>query len=552
MLQHIKRTTLYILLIFIILTCICPYAASSQNYYPTQSWQTSTPETQGISSESLLEMLRQIKLNEYNIQSITIVRNGYLVLDAYLYPFKNGQKHELHSITKSVMSALIGIAIDKGYLKNVNQTILDLFPDRKFALLDARKKLVTLQDLLIMGSGFDCDDASANNWAGTIAMKKSNDWTQYTLNLPMADTPGKSFHYCNGVSHLLSAIIQGSSGMTTLAFAKKYLFDPLGITDIEWEVSPEGTNNGYAGLRMHPRDMAKVGLLYLNRGKWDNEQIISSQWIEASTRPYLNGRWAGEDYGYQWWVNPAGFYSAIGMFGQAIYVVPDEDLIAVFTGDISNDDIYVSGTLLKEHIISAVRSSEPLPPDTETKAKLDNLVAELAREPEQGLVWISQNQGVARGGTFERTATPGFEFAYPPASKKAETRAPDQIMRMQTASGNFITASLIDIPRNWKRFFTRLKLEDFGPKGYASWLEKYGSDINVISNQEIMLKFSNRAFRTDIKWMFNKRIPMTTVLIASYQGDKCVYICIHQSQKLENVDTIIDSFTFYETVSKKQ
>jgi CubicO group peptidase (beta-lactamase class C family) len=497
-------------------------------------------------------MLRQIKQNEYNIQSITIVRNGYLVLDAYLYPYKDGQKHELHSITKSVMSALIGIGIDKGYLRNVNQTISDLFPDRKFALLDARKRAVTLQDLLIMGSGFDCNDASANNWAGTIAMKKSNDWTQYTLNLPMADTPGKSFHYCNGVSHLLSAIIQESSGMTTLAFAKKYLFHPLGITDIEWEVSPEGINNGYAGLRMQPRDMAKVGLLYLNRGKWENAQIISSQWIEASTRPYFNGRWAGEDYGYQWWVNPAGFYSAIGMYGQAIYVVPDNNLIAVFTGDSANDDMYVSGTLLKEHIVPAVRSSEPLPPDTETKAQLDNLVAELARQPEQGLVWISQDQGVARGGKFERTATPGFEFAYPPGSKKAETRAPDQIMRMQTASGNFLTASLIDIPRNWKRFFTRLKLEDFGPKGYTSWLEKYGSDINVISNQEIMLKSGSRAFRTDIKWMFNKRMPMTTVLIASYQGDKCIYICIHQSQKLENVDTIIDSFTFYETVSQKQ
>ncbi len=541
---NIRSTALYILSILIILTCFCSYAASSQDYYATQSWQTSTPEAQGILSESLLEMLRQIQLNEYNIQSITIVRNGYLVLDAYLYPFKDGQKHDLHSITKSVISALIGIAIDKGYLKNVNQTISELFPNKKFALLDARKKLMTLQDLLIMGSGFDCNDASENNWAGTIAMKKSADWTQYTLNLPMADTPGKSFHYCNGVSHLLSAIIQESSGMTTLAFAKKYLFDPLGIADIEWEVSPEGINNGYAGLRMHPRDVAKIGLLYLNRGKWENERIISAQWIEASTQPYLDGRWAGEDYGYQWWVNPAGFYSAIGMFGQALYVVPDKNLIAVFTGDIGGADMYISGNLLKEHIVPAMKSSEALPSNPGTKVQLDNLVAELALEPEQGLTWISQEAGVARNGIFKRTASPGFKFAYPPGSQKTKTRAQDQIMRMQTPAGNFLTASLIDIPRSWKRFFMRLKLEDFGPKAYASWLKSYGSDVNVISNREITLQCSNRAYRTDIKWVFNKRRPMTTVLIASYQENKCIYISIHQSQRPEDVESIIQSFTF--------
>ena len=549
--SNIRHTALYILTTIIILTCFCPYAASTPDYYPTQGWQTSTPEAQGIPSGSLLDLLKSIKQNGYNIQSITIVRNGYLVLDAYLFPFEDGQKHDLHSITKSVMSALIGIAIDRGYLKNENQKLTELFPGKKIENLDALKESVTLKDLLIMGSGFDCNDATENNWAGTIAMKKSDDWTQYTLNLPMAQPPGKHFHYCNGVSHLLSAIIQESTGMTARAFAKKYLFDPLGITDIEWEVSPEGLSNGYAGLRMHPRDMAKVGLLYLNRGKWENEQIISARWIEASTQPYLDGRWAGEDYGYHWWVNPAGFYSAIGMYGQAIYVVPDKNLIAVFTAENTGNDMYISGTLLKEHIVPAMRSTAPLPPDTETKVQLDNLTADLAAQPEQGLTWISQEEGVARGGIFKRTATPGFKFAYPPGSKKAETRARDQIMRMQTASGNFLTASLIDIPRNWKNLFMRLKLEDFGPKGYTSWLEKYGSDINVISNKEITLKCGNRAFRTDIKWVFNKRVPMTTVLLTSYQGDKCVYICIHQSQKTENVDTIIDSLTFYEKLSQK-
>jgi CubicO group peptidase (beta-lactamase class C family) len=545
----IKDFVLLILIIFIALTCFCPYVTSSQDYYPTQSWQTSTPEAQGIPSELLLEMLQHIKLNEYNLQSVSIVRNGYLVLDAYLHPFQDGQKHQLHSITKSVVSALIGIAIDKGYLKNVNQKIAELFPHKKIAHLDAQKRSVTLQDLLIMGSGFDCRDASENYWAGTIAMKKSNNWTQYTLNLPMAQPPGEYFHYCNGVSHLLSAIIQESTGMMTMAFARKHLFDPLGIKDIGWEVSPEGTNNGYAGLQLKPRDMAKIGLLYLNGGKWENKQIISTQWIEASTRPYLDGKWAGEDYGYQWWVNPAGFFSAIGMYGQAIYVVPEKNLVVVFTGDIRDKDMYISGTLLKEHIVPAMRSTESLPPNPDTKSQLDNLVAELAAAPEQGLIWVSQEEGVARDGIFKRTASPGLKFAYPPGSKKAETRAQDQIMRMQTAAGNFLTASLIDIPRNWKRFFMRLKLEEFGPVAYTSWLGKYGSDINVLSNTKLTMKCGTPAYRTDIKWLFNRRVPMTTMLLSSYRGDQCIYICVHQSNRPENVDTIIDSFTFYEKLS---
>jgi CubicO group peptidase (beta-lactamase class C family) len=140
-------------------------------------------------------MMTAIKKKGYTIQNVSIIRNGYLVLDAYIYPFKDGQKHGTYSVTKSVISALIGIAIDKGYIKNVNQTITELFPNKKIANLDELKRSLTLKDLLIMASGFDCNDASANRWAGTIAMTKSSDWTQYTLNLPMAQTPGEYFHY---------------------------------------------------------------------------------------------------------------------------------------------------------------------------------------------------------------------------------------------------------------------------------------------------------------------------------------------------------------------
>jgi CubicO group peptidase (beta-lactamase class C family) len=216
LLQNKKYMALYFLAIFTISAFFYSYATASVNYYPTNGWQISAPEEQGMHSKILLTMMEEIKNNGYNIQSVSIVRNGYLVLDSCLYPFKNDQKHEMYSATKSVTSALIGLAIDKGYIKDVHQTITQLFPNKKISNLDDLKRSLTLKDLLMMASGLDCNDGSANKWAGTKAMRKSNDWTQYMLNLPMAQPPGEHFHYCNGASHLLSAIIHESTGMQTL------------------------------------------------------------------------------------------------------------------------------------------------------------------------------------------------------------------------------------------------------------------------------------------------------------------------------------------------
>ena len=129
----------------------------------------------------------------------------------------------------------------------------------------AARETITLKDLLMMASGLNCNDGWEKNWAGVFEMMKSNDWVQYTLDLPMEKTPGEWFDYCNGVSHLLSAAISESTGMKTIEFAKKYLFDPLGIVDIQWNTDPGGTNIGFSKMWLQPKDMAKFGLLYLNK-----------------------------------------------------------------------------------------------------------------------------------------------------------------------------------------------------------------------------------------------------------------------------------------------
>ena len=145
LLQNRKYFALYLLSIFISLAFFYSYVSASVSYYPTNGWQISTPEAQGMHSKPIFEMMAAIKEKGYLIQNVSIVRNGYLVLDAYIYPFKDGQKHETYSVTKSVTAALIGIAIDKGYLRDVNQTITELFPNKNISNLD---KLVKSQKII--------------------------------------------------------------------------------------------------------------------------------------------------------------------------------------------------------------------------------------------------------------------------------------------------------------------------------------------------------------------------------------------------------------------
>jgi CubicO group peptidase (beta-lactamase class C family) len=163
---------------------------------------------------------------------------------------------------------------------------VDFFPNRKIQNLDDKKKSMTLKDVLTMTSGLGCNDGWEKNWAGAFEMMKSDDWTEYALNLPMEYSPGERFEYCNCNSHILSAIIKESTGMNTIDFANKYLFEPLGIENPKWDTSPEGLVIGYAGLWLEPKEMAKIGLLYLNNGKWENKQIIPPNWISDSTKPY--------------------------------------------------------------------------------------------------------------------------------------------------------------------------------------------------------------------------------------------------------------------------
>ena len=331
--------------------------------------------------------------------------------------------------------------------------------------MDDRKKSITLKNLLMMASGLKCKDSYRYRWVGLFEMRNSNDWAQYVLDLPMAEPPGERFEYCNGVSYLLSAIIQKTTNMRTLEFAKKNLFEPLGITDVRWQTSPQGIDIGWGRMWLTPHDMAKIGWLYLNKGRWGNKQIVPTMWVEASTRIHIDATVLKifqisevfDHYGYQWWVDFDGYYAAVGYKGQYIFVVPEKNMVAVFTGDLPGKGALIAKNLLDSYIVPAAVSPKPLPFNPGEKERLDDLQASIPTVPAKGFIWTLEKEGVAKGGVFKRTASPGFKFEYPLGSRKAAIEDPRQVMRMQTPGDVFFSTSVIYIPEG-------MKLEDFGPE----------------------------------------------------------------------------------------
>ncbi|MHA2353026.1 MAG: serine hydrolase, partial [Candidatus Thorarchaeota archaeon] len=265
-----------------------------------------------------------------------------------------------YSVTKSVVSSLIGIAIDQGFIDNTSQLLLDFFPDRTIGNMSTWKEEITLEDVLRMRTGFEWDEDNYEEYNDFFAMTDSDDWVQYVLDRPMAYEPGSTFYYNSGNSHLLAAIINETTGMTPLAYADQHLFGHLGITNRQWLPDPQGINFGGSNLALKPRDMAKFGLLFLNNGIWDTQQVVSSDWVNRSSHgpatPY-----GGTSYGYQWWINDyQNWYSARGYNGQLIYVIPEQDAVVVFSSDNTGEWQYNSWV---SQVINAITNNYPEPTD---------------------------------------------------------------------------------------------------------------------------------------------------------------------------------------------
>jgi CubicO group peptidase (beta-lactamase class C family) len=345
------------------------------DYWPTQGWLTSTPEEQGLDSAKLAEGLRQIQQKNIPIHSMLIIRNGRVVLDATFYPYDGKSLHSVASVTKSLTSTLIGIAIDQGKLR-LTDKLVSFFPDTAIANLDERKNDITIRDLVSMSSGLDC--IYEPNEPTVYAMETSPNWVQFGLDLPMAYDPGTHWVYCGVGFHLLSAILEKATGMTALEYARQNLFEPLGIKDVIWPTDPQGVNMGAGNTRLLPADMAKIGFLYLHGGVWDGKQIISRSWVDDSIKEHFSVP-GGDRYGYGWWssVDDTGMsFFAQGSGGQRIVVNPGYNSIVITTGGgFTYDDI-------NPYILAAfLDPKNPLPANPMGVAELQRVVSILTLPP---------------------------------------------------------------------------------------------------------------------------------------------------------------------------
>lgn len=343
-------------------------------YWPTQGWRSSPPEQQGIDSVKLAEALDYIRRHDINIHSLLIVRNGYVVLDAYFYPYDENDVHDLASVTKSVTSTLIGIAIDQGRIKSVGQHAPELFPQRNIANMDERKERITLESLLTMTSGLKCQ--FEENELTLRQMMGSNDWVQFMLDLPVINEPGSKFVYCSGGMHLLSGIISQTMGVSALDFARRELFQPLGVKDVVWPADPNGVTHGWGDLHLRPHDAAKIGYLWLNNGRWAERRIIPAEWMQDAIKVHSRAPWGGQ-YGYGIWVDPTrGLYEGNGRGGQRISVVPSKNLVVVFTGG-----GFEPGDIGK-FILAALKSDQPLPENRAGALRLAEAIRTASKPPE--------------------------------------------------------------------------------------------------------------------------------------------------------------------------
>jgi CubicO group peptidase (beta-lactamase class C family) len=311
-------------------------------YWPTKEWQVTDPEKQDMDVSALNRITSYVQDSKLDVDSVIVVRRGYIVYEKYFRPpWDKGKVHNIYSCTKSVMGSLVGIAVQQGKIKSLDDKMVDYFPNRTIQNLDERKRSITLLNLMTMKGGFDWAELKypysdpRNPW---IQALRSDDTIQFVLDKPMATQPGTVWAYNGGYSQIFSAIVTDKTGMNTLEFAKKYLFNPLGITEFTWRRDRQGIYDAGGGLLLTPRDMAKYGYLILNKGVWEGKQIIPADYVAETVKTQTTFN-ANSGYGYEsWWTIPLdGYYYAAGIRGQRIYVMEKQDMVVVTTANLPED-----------------------------------------------------------------------------------------------------------------------------------------------------------------------------------------------------------------------
>ena len=335
-------------------------------YWPTEAWRQCAPEEVGMNPKKLKELNEEVRLLmdlHVKIHSVVIVKDGYIVAEQY-YSDEYGTEtiHPIASCTKSLTSALFGIASGKGLVNIEEDRMVDFFPEYVIENISGGKESITLEHLLTMSPGLEWYEIeySYSDERNTYRQWIDNGGgVQFVLNRPMVASPGEEYSYNTGASHVLSAVLQKVTGIRADSFAMEHLFQPLGIGEVYWPADNRNVSYGGSAVKMTPRDMARFGYLYLKGGNWDGIQIMPEEWVEKSQQKHIKRKYI-EDYyyGYLWWVSDHNTYSAVGYAGQWITIIPEHDLVIIFTNDFEEEEslqVYTPERLIETYILPAVR-----------------------------------------------------------------------------------------------------------------------------------------------------------------------------------------------------
>lgn len=332
-------------------TSVVWFAALATAHAPEKlddGWQTSAPGDAGIDADRLVALTGEIP-NLRRIRGVVVAYDGKLVYEQYFNGATRDEKTNVRSASKTILSAVIGIAIDRGEIDAVDARVLDLAPQfRRHDNPDPRKSEITVEDLLTMSSKLECDDNNQFSRGNEERMYLIENWAQFYFDLPVRGYPawrpppreapyGRSWSYCTAGTVALGAVLEEVVGLRADEYAEQHLFGPLGTTDIDWQMTADGRAMTGGGVGWRARDMAKFGQLYLDQGAWNGSRILPASWVLASMEPRAQTDF-GSRYSYLWWIEemelPQGrltAWSASGNGGNKIYVVPDRQLVVAIS-----------------------------------------------------------------------------------------------------------------------------------------------------------------------------------------------------------------------------
>lgn len=346
----------------------------------TQSLPRSIPEAEGISSAAIIRFIDSYQKAKHELHSVMIIRHGKVITEGWWSPYRADLKHSMYSVSKSWTSTAVGFAVDERKL-SVNDKVISFFPE--YAGMASKPYIADLKvkDLLTMSVGHEKEQFE------NVFMQQ--DWAKGFLQIPVVNVPGTKFLYNTLATYMLSAIVQKVTGQTVIDYLQPRLFAPLNISGIDWEVNYKGINTGGWGIRVKTEDMAKLGLLYLNHGQFNGQQILSADWVIEATGKQIEQSPAAtqsqkdssdwlQGYGYQFWRCRHNAFRADGAFGQYVVMMPEQDAVVVITSE--SLDLQDDLNMIWKYLLPAFQTGA-LKPDRQSVNQLKKKTSHLKLDP---------------------------------------------------------------------------------------------------------------------------------------------------------------------------